>query len=155
MFDLDRLIVSIKEHEGLRLFVYKDSLGNETIGWGHLLSRGISNETADKILSEDIQSAIREAEAQPWWGAVSTNDARARAFCELVFNMGIGVVNRFHKALAAASRSDWKTCADEFRNSSWFYEVGSKPGQRGFVTTAMIETGEDSQPLSPEPPSQT
>ena len=39
----DRLVLVkeyIKAHEGLRLKVYKDSLGKKTIGYGHLIKIG-------------------------------------------------------------------------------------------------------------------
>lgn len=143
--DIDKLTASIQAHEGTgpiqngMLLPYKDSLGNETIGYGHLLSRGISYAAANQILADDIRGVLAEAEAQAWWPQVSGNDARARAFCELIFNIGLGRLAGFKQALAAAMRGDWASCANEFRNSLWAKQVG----QRAVELTDMIESGSD------------
>src|SRR6266851_3306241 len=81
--------------------------GIVTIGYGRNLNEGITDVEASYMLGNDIRSAIREAEAQPWWPLVKDCDARARAFVELVFNLGAERLAGFHQALDAAMRADW------------------------------------------------
>lgn len=138
--DFEKLTESIKQHEGFRNFPYTDTVGKLTIGWGHNLSdNGITKDVAELLLSNDIRSAIRTAEAQNWWPYVKDNDVRARAFTEIGFNVGFGALGLFRKAVAAASRDDWDVCADEFLDSKWHAQVGLR-AQR---LAAMIRTGRD------------
>lgn len=137
--NLDALTESIKNHEGLRLKPYTDTVGKLTIGYGRNLSdMGISNEEASYLLGNDIQSAIREAEAQPWWECVADNDARSRAMVEILFNMGLSRLNGFTHALGYLLQRDYQNAAAAFRQSKWFGQVGN----RAVVLTKMIETGE-------------
>ena len=142
--DMQKLTASIQAHEGLRLQIYDDINGYATIGYGRNLStKGISNDEATYLLGNDIRSAIGEAEAQPWWGVVKNDDVRSRALIEILFNVGLGSFNRFVKAVAALCAGDFPTAANQFRDSAWFKQVGSLPGQRGYVLCQMIETGCD------------
>lgn len=143
--DLGKLTASISLHEGLRLLPYTDSTGNITIGYGTNISAGITNAEAAYLRDNRIQTALAAAQGEPWWDAVNGNDARARAFVECLYNLGTAGLLGFHKALDAACRGDWATCANEFRNSKWFKQVGSQPGERGFVIAQMIETGQDAE----------
>ena len=137
--DMDKLTASIRSHEGCKLFPYKDSTGNLTIGWGTNLNAGITIDEAAYLLGNRIQSVIREAEAQDWWQRVSDNDARARAMCEIIFNIGLSRLNGFAKALAALRAGDFDTCAAELLDSLWHQQVG----KRAEVLAAMIQTGTD------------
>lgn len=138
--DLEKLTASIQAHEGLSLKKYVDSVGKETIGYGHNLDNGISNAAAEQILSDDIQSAIREAHAQAWWQYVDGDDVRSRAMSEIVYNLGIGGVSGFHDALAAMARGDWPACGAAFLDSLWHKQVGG----RAEVLAKMIMIGDDS-----------
>lgn len=138
--DLGKLTSSIKLHEGLRLVPYLDTTGHITIGYGrNLNNEGISQDEAEYLLGNDIQLYIRTAEAQPWWPNVKDNDARARAFIEILFNLGLGSLAYFRKALAAAMRSDWDTCSIELLDSLWSKQVGERAEQ----LAKMIKTGQD------------
>lgn len=140
--DIEKLTASIKHHEGLRLKPYNDSVGKITIGYGRNLTNvGISQEEAETLLSNDIQSAIGKAKTLPWWSSVYDNDARARAFTEIGFNIGFGAMAKFSRALDAASRNDWNTCAAEFLNSLWAAQVG----KRAETLASMIMRGTDDQ----------
>lgn len=136
-FDIVKLTSSIMAHEGKRLTPYTDSTGNLTIGYGHLLSGGISDAAAQQILSDDIDDTIAQCKGQSWWPRVDNDDVRARAFVELVFNLGIGGISKFVRAISAANRADWPTCADEFENSQWYNQVGN----RGVILVGMIRNG--------------
>jgi lysozyme len=140
--DLQKLTASVKQHEGCRLQLYTDTTGNPSIAYGRNLRNGISHDEADLMLSNDLNRALSQAQAQPWWPHVKDNDARARAFIEIVFNVGIRDLAGFSKALDAAMRDDWSTCSAEFLDSLWHRQVGV----RAEVLCAMILTGEDPMP---------
>ena len=137
--DIAKLIVSIKEHEGLRLKPYVDTTGNVTISYGVNLSNGISQDEADYLFGNRFQSALREAQTESWWQYVADNDARSRAMVELVYNLGANGVAGFHDALAAMQRGDWNACAAAFLDSLWARQVK----QRAEVLAAMLLNGSD------------
>jgi lysozyme len=144
--DLDKLQASLIAHEGLRLKVYFDSVGKATIGVGRNISDvGISEPEALVLLGNDIQSCLAQAQGEPWWPVVADDDVRSRAMVEILFNLGLAGLRGFPVALAALEQRDFAGAAAGFRDSIWYNQVGSQPGQRGYVLAQMIETGLDSQ----------
>jgi lysozyme len=139
-----KLQAALVAHEGLRLFPYQDSMGKLTIGCGrNLTDNGISNDEAMLLLGNDIARALAAAQGEPWWPVVADDDVRSRAMVELVFNLGIGKLRGFVHALFALGNGDFEGAAAEFMDSDWYREVGSQPGQRGYVLVQMIATGAD------------
>jgi len=139
MIDLAKLTASINDNESIRLLPYTDTTGHITIGWGTNLNAGITQAEADYLRDNRISSAVETAKAQPWWPMVQDCDPRARAFIEILFNMGLAKFNEFTKAIAAALQSDWQTCSAELLESLWAQQVG----ERAERLVAMVATGED------------
>lgn len=138
--DMDKLTTSIKQHEGFRPYLYKDTTSNWTIGYGRNLSaRGITQPEAQMMLQNDIQLALAEASTQTWWSHVMDNDARSRAMVEMIFNMGLATLQEFHVATLCLCNNDYSGAATAFLDSSWAREVGD----RAVELTQMISTGED------------
>lgn len=142
--DLDKLTSSIKQHEGTGpiqnglMMPYKDSLGNLTQGWGHLVADGISNAAGKQILSDDIGLCVCQAQTQDWWPCVSDNDARSNAMLELLFVLGSPKLDEFVNTLAALRNRDYETAANEIINST----LDHQDGQRINVQAEMIRSGE-------------
>lgn len=89
----------IKEHENIRLDVYEDSLGNKTVGYGHLidadspkdirnlkLGEKISEKRAEEIFEEDYTYHLRAAKKIP--GFSKASKSQKEALVDLTFNMG-------------------------------------------------------------------
>ena len=54
--DIEKLIVHLKAHEGVRQHVYLDTEGIETIGVGrNLVHRGLSDDEIELMLANDIR----------------------------------------------------------------------------------------------------
>ena len=69
MIDMDKLLESVKRHEGYRNKVYLDTLNKRTVGVGHLCVEDFwedGNEYEEDflmgILEKDLQSAIDQAD---------------------------------------------------------------------------------------------
>ena len=65
---MDRLLESVKKHEGYRNKVYLDTLGKRTVGVGHLCVEDFWEDDKEyeerflmEILAEDLQNAIKGA----------------------------------------------------------------------------------------------
>jgi lysozyme len=139
MIDLAKLTASINENESLRLLPYTDTTGHITIGWGTNLDAGITQAEADYLRDNRILAAVETAQAQPWWPMVQDCDPRARAFIEILFNMGLAKFNEFTKAITAALQSDWQTCTAELLDSLWAHQVGA----RAETLASMVQSGSD------------
>ena len=66
--DMDRLLESVKKHEGYRNKVYLDTLNKRTVGVGHLCVEDFWEDDKEyeekflmEILEKDLQQAIRGA----------------------------------------------------------------------------------------------
>jgi lysozyme len=137
---IDKLIVS----EGLRLQVYKDTLGIDTIGIGrNLEDRGITKEELDwmDIPNIDVvyEMGITEADAV----YLATNDVqiveeelvrahpcvdrldsvRQLILIDMAFNMGVPRLCKFKKMWAAVECGDYPTAAKEMLDSRWAKQV--------------------------------
>ena len=130
----------IELHEGRRLLPYQDSKGILTIGVGHNLSNGISNEVCDALKQEDIGKAIADVSRElPWYEVLS--DARKAAVVDMAFNLGISKLLQFHNTLYHMEHGNWQSAANAMLNSVWAKQVGDKPGQRAYTLAQMVKTG--------------
>ena len=137
---IDKLVVS----EGLRLQVYKDTLGIDTIGIGrNLEDRGISKEELDWMdipsIDHVYEWGITEADAV----YLATNDVqiveeelvrahpcvdrldsvRQLILIDMAFNMGVPRLCKFKKMWAAVECGDYPTAAKEMLDSRWAKQV--------------------------------
>ena len=137
---IEKLIVA----EGLRLQVYKDTLGIDTIGIGrNLEDRGISKEELDWMdypsINHVYEWGITEADAV----YLATNDVqiveeelvrahpcvdrldsvRQLILIDMAFNMGVPRLCKFKKMWAAVEAEDFPTAAKEMLDSRWSRQV--------------------------------
>jgi GH24 family phage-related lysozyme (muramidase) len=83
----------IEKHEGYSGTVYKDSAGNPTIGYGHLIkkgedfSKGTTKEKAAELLSQDTKTAADAVNSK-----VTTNLSQTKfdAVVDFTYNLGGG-----------------------------------------------------------------
>ena len=86
MKDIQSLLI---KHEALKLFVYKDTKGIDTIGVGrNLVNRGISTDEAMIMLDNDIQYFTNQLKTViPWFD--SKPDKVKTVLIDMAFNLGI------------------------------------------------------------------
>ena len=138
------LIKQLVQSEGLRLEVYQDTLGIDTIGVGrNLEDRGITQEELDTmdipnietvyeygitevdaafLLENDVQIVEEElVRAHP---CVDSLDAvRQLIVIDMAFNMGVPRLNKFKNMWAAIHAEDYPTAAKEMLDSRWATQV--------------------------------
>lgn len=122
---MDKLAESIKKHEGFRDVVYKDSLGNLTCGWGHLLAEGskVSLAIAEIFLAQDIATAVNDFMKLPNNYRRKLDEARRRVIVELIFNMGLSRLLGFKKFWVAVELEDWVEAKVQLLDSHWAAQV--------------------------------
>ena len=115
---MEKLLASVKKHEGYRNKVYLDTLNKRTVGVGHLCVEDFwedDKEYEEKflmtILEHDLQSAIKSAE-ELCEGYNISDDAKI-IIIEMIFQLGKSGVSKF--------RNMWKALAEDPPN----YHVAS------------------------------
>jgi lysozyme len=140
----EHFIEELIKHEGLKLQVYKDTLGIDTIGIGrNLEDRGISKEELDALdiptIDHIYEYGITEADAV----YLATNDVqiveeellqahpcvdrldsvRQLILMDMAFNMGVPRLCKFKKMWNAIHEEDYPTAAKEMLDSRWANQV--------------------------------
>jgi len=149
--NLDLLREMIDRHEGNRLKKYRCPSGHWTVGRGwniearllpadigaHLRLYGtITPEMSDRLLNIAIDTTIRQCKGI-WPTFDDFTGRRQMALVDFVYNVGAGTTMKFKKALAAIDKGDWSKAAEEFQDSEWFRQVGT----RGYEIIEMIQNG--------------
>jgi lysozyme len=120
----EQLRLQIIRDEGCRLTLYDDPLGIPTIGAGrNLRDRGISQAEAEILLDNDIRQSTSDVLAHVPW-AFRLDEVRLGVLVAMAFNLGIGGLVKFEKALAAMERGDWYTAAAHMMDSKWARQIG-------------------------------
>ena len=146
-YNRTKLIEKLILHEGLKLNVYKDTLGIDTIGIGrNLEDRGISKEELDAMDIPNIETVyqfgitevdavylaendvqIVEEELVRAHPCVDRLDAvRQLVLVDMAFNMGVPRLCKFKKMWAAIHEDDFSTAAKEMMDSRWATQVKSR-----------------------------
>jgi lysozyme len=130
--------------EGVRLAPYKDSLGNWTIGIGHLITspdqmKKITRVEADALLGQDIAEAEERLRKFIEPSVLSaTGGARRRALVNLSFNLG-NKLGQFEHFLDAVNSEDWEGAADLLKGTNYAKQVGDRASR----IQKMLSTGRE------------
>ena len=125
--DKDRLLESVKKHEGYRNKVYLDTLGKRTVGVGHLCVEDFwedNKEYEEKflmtILEHDLQTAIKGAkDLMAEYGCMDIDEVAEEIIIEMIFQLGKTGVSKFRNMWKALSALDYSTAASEMLDSRW------------------------------------
>lgn len=122
---METLDEMIQRHEGLRLQPYIDSVGIQTIGYGHNLHKPITLAAAEQIFKDDLADAKNDClHAFPWFAELT--EPRQWVLIDMCFNLGLPRLKKFVKFLRAAELGDYDTAADEMLASLWSRQVKSR-----------------------------
>ena len=124
---MERLLQSVKDHEGYRNKVYLDTLGKRTVGVGHLCVEDFwedDKEYEEKflmtILEHDLQSAIKGAkELMSENGCNDIDEIAEELIIEMVFQLGKTGVSKFRNMWKHLSALEYSMAASEMLDSRW------------------------------------
>lgn len=130
----------LKEYEGTKAYqtklgyyrdgtfrVYKDSLGKNTIGYGHLVlpgenySRGLTESEADNLLDKDIEIARTGVKTL----GIFAPDIEEYLII-MVFQLGLAGVKKFKKLLKAAVTGNRTEMKVQARDSLWYKQTPNR-----------------------------
>ena len=143
----DDFIKKLVAHEGLRLEVYQDTLGINTIGIGrnledrgiteqelsdldipsieHVYTYGITEADAVYLATNDVEIVEEELlKAHPC--VDSLDSVRQLILMDMAFNMGVPRLCKFKNMWAAIHNEDFTTAAKEMLDSRWANQVKSR-----------------------------
>ena len=125
--NMDRLLQSVKKHEGYRNKWDLDTLDKRTVGVGHLCvddfwedDKEYSEEMLMNILKDDLKNAIEGAERILKDCRILDSLAK-EIIIEMVFQLGETGVSKFKNMWKALEQSppEYSTAASEMLDSRW------------------------------------
>lgn len=136
----------VKLHEGSRNRLYRDTLGNLTIGVGHLVpardrakyeGRTLTDAEIDELFKDDLNAAhFQLATNLPWFTRLS--DVRKAVLVDMCFNLGLRGLLKFTNTLPAVERGEYLEAARfMLANKKWRSQVGNRVRR----LAAMMSTG--------------
>ena len=125
----DQLIID----EGIRYYIYFDSVGLPTCGIGHLITKHdpefkqpigtkVSKERVFELFDKDIESVIGDCQYL-FDGFDSMPDELQEVLANMMFNLGLTRLRKFKKFCKAIKNKDLITAAKEMEDSLWFKQV--------------------------------
>ena len=125
--NMDRLMESVKKHEGYRNKVYLDTLGKRTVGVGHLCVEDFwedDKEYEEKflmdILLDDLQNAIKGArELKEEYDCTDIDEIAQEIIVEMVFQLGKNGVSKFRNMWKALAEKNYIGASYEMLDSRW------------------------------------
>lgn len=124
----------IVQDEGFSATIYNDSLGNETAGYGHLITEEdkkllqedgtFSQETIDQWFEQDMKEA--EDDVNAYLGGKEVPEEVRRVLTNMAFNMGRTNLSEFKKMKKAIEEENWDEMAKQMEESEWYGTVGNR-----------------------------
>ncbi len=136
MIDMDKLLESVKRHEGYRNKVYLDTLGKRTVGVGHLCVEDFWEDDKEYeedflmgILEKDLQSAIDQADDMCKNLKISS-DAKI-LIIEMIFQLGGNGVSKFRKMWQALQQDppDYAEASVQMLDSRWAKQTPNRANE--------------------------
>ena len=128
---MDSIKQMIIRHEGVRTKPYIDSLGNWTVGVGHLIGKSLPADMNREFSQQEIMSMFEQdfakhygiAQRTPGWD--KANEAGKGAMVDLAFNMGQWWP-KFPNTAKALMSGDFTGAASGLKDSDWYKQVGNR-----------------------------
>ena len=136
VMNYDKLIESVKKHEGFRDTVYRDTLNKRTVGFGHLCvedhwedGKKYDKEYLEKILKEDLQYAINQGEGM--CKDLKISDDAKFLIIEMIFQLGSAGVQKFRKMWDALKEDppNYFEAHVQMLDSRWAKQTPNRAGE--------------------------
>jgi len=139
-YNKGKLLSDLVRDEGLSNYKYKDSLGYDTIGVGHLVdpNKGIplkkilgvdkdevSTNEAYKVLAYDVNRTSKDLYKKAPWIENQPENIQ-RDLNNMAFNLGTNGLMKFKKGMDNTEDGNYTKAAKEFMDSKWFKQVGPR-----------------------------
>ena len=125
--DMNRLMKSVKAHEGFRNSVYRDTLNKRTVGYGHLCVEDHWEDNVEytvpqleRVLEADLNNAVQGAESLLKDCPV-LEDLAKETIVEMIFQLGKTGVSKFKNMWKALQHDppNYEQASIEMLDSRW------------------------------------
>ena len=116
MSAIDFATEQLEQDEGYRQFMYTDTAGKHTIGYGVNLDVGFDQGLAAAVLGFLVTRIDQSLSAYPWYAVL--NDTRKSALLNMAYNLGIHGLLQFQDMIAAITAQNWSEAKAQCLNSS-------------------------------------
>lgn len=125
----------IQRHESYRPYVYYDSRGFPTGGYGHCFydRSPISHKVAVLLFEDDFCVAQKSYEKLK----LDLDPVRRAVIIDMLYNLGLPRFRKFKKLLRSLRNKDYMESKKEMLDSLWAQQVGG----RAVELAEMMETG--------------
>ena len=125
--NMERLLQSVKDHEGYRNKVYLDTLNKRTVGVGHLCVEDFWEDDKEyeenflmTILEKDLETAIKGSkELMEEHECSDIDDLAKEIIVEMIFQLGKTGVSKFRNMWKALSELNYIGASFEMLDSKW------------------------------------
>ena len=143
--NMERLLKSVKEHEGYRNKVYLDTLGKRTVGVGHLCVEDFWEDDKEyeedflmDILKKDLQEAIRGAkQLMEDHGCADIDEQAEEILIEMVFQLGMTGVSKFRNMWKALAEKNYIGASYEMLDSRWAKQTPNRAKDMAKIMKAI------------------
>lgn len=134
--NITQLREQLKIDEGVKYEIYKDHLGYDTFGIGHLVVKEdvefgqpvgtkINENRVNEVFEKDVQKMIKEAKIL-FPNFDNLPEEAQQVIVNMTFNMGRPRLSNFKKFIAYINESKWEEASKEMLNSAWAKQVGKR-----------------------------
>jgi lysozyme len=134
--NITQLREQLKIDEGVKYEIYKDHLGYDTFGIGHLVVKEdaefgqsvgtkVSEDRVNEVFEKDVQKMIKEAKIL-FPNFDSLPEEAQQVIVNMTFNMGRPRLSNFKKFISYINESKWEEASKEMLNSAWAKQVGKR-----------------------------
>ena len=143
--NMDRLLESVKKHEGYRNKVYLDTLGKRTVGVGHLCVEDFWEDDKEyeesflmEILEKDLSEAIKGAnDLMAEHDCMDINEKAHEILIEMVFQLGKNGVSKFRNMWKALAEKNYIGASFEMLDSRWAKQTPNRAKDMAQVMKAI------------------
>jgi lysozyme len=117
----------LKQHEGVVPYVYKDSLGYDTIGVGFLVDKKKGGTCPPPVIDFWLDYLISQCKSDllsrlPWVSSISP--IRQDCLLDMAYNLGVVGLMGFAQTLAHIKAGEYEAAAQGMLQSRWASQVG-------------------------------
>ena len=134
--DLEKLRKQLEIDEGVKYAVYKDHLGYDTFGIGHLITAhdpengwsvgtDVGEYRVQEAFEDDVQGVISDCEKLYVQWEHLPEEAQ-QIIANMMFNMGRTRLSKFKGMKRGVDARDWNAAADEMVDSNWYRQVTNR-----------------------------
>ena len=125
---MNRAVIAdyVMRHEGLKTEPYMDTEGKLTIGIGHCLDTKPISQRACMVIFEDDCMDVERDLTKLVYDFDKLPDRAQMVLFDMVFQLGLGGVQKFKKMLLAIQERDWDKASDECLDSRYHKQTPAR-----------------------------